>query len=86
MSIVLELTPEVEEELQAQADARGVTLADYAREILAQRAAHCDSAPAGRHANNLYELFAPVRGLLTDEEVEQSFARNRLPSRPIDLE
>ena len=37
-------------------------------------------------AKNLSELLAPVRGLLTDEEVDTLFERNRSPSRPIDLQ
>jgi Arc/MetJ-type ribon-helix-helix transcriptional regulator len=34
---------------------------------------------------NLFELFAPVRGLLTDDEIDTLFARNRSMSRPVDL-
>ena len=34
---------------------------------------------------NLVELFEPVRGLLTDEEIDTLFSRDRSPSRPIDL-
>jgi Arc/MetJ-type ribon-helix-helix transcriptional regulator len=34
---------------------------------------------------NLFELFAPVRGLLTDQEIDTLFARNRSMSRPVDL-
>jgi hypothetical protein len=34
---------------------------------------------------NLFELFAPVRGLLTDDEIDTLFARNRSGSRPVDL-
>jgi hypothetical protein len=36
-------------------------------------------------AKNLVELFEPIRGLLPDEEVDVMFARNRSPSRPVDL-
>ncbi len=39
----------------------------------------------GGQAANLVELFAPVRGLLTDEEINTIFSRNRSPGRPIDL-
>jgi Arc/MetJ-type ribon-helix-helix transcriptional regulator len=31
------------------------------------------------------ELFEPVRGLLTDEEVDRLFSRNKSASRPVDL-
>jgi len=34
---------------------------------------------------NLFDLFAPVRGLLTDDEIDTLFARNRSMSRPVDL-
>ena len=36
-------------------------------------------------ASNLYELFAPVRGLLTDEEIDRLFSRDPSPDRPVDL-
>jgi hypothetical protein len=35
---------------------------------------------------SLPEIFEPIRGLLSDEEVDRLFARNRSPSRPVDLE
>jgi len=31
------------------------------------------------------ELFRPVRGLLTDEEIDWLFSRNRSAARPLDL-
>lgn len=42
------------------------------------------STPAAQAAN-LVELFEPVRGLLTDEEIDTIFSRNRSASRLIDL-
>ena len=36
-------------------------------------------------ATNLIDLFEPVRGLLTDEEVDALFKRNPSPGRPVDL-
>jgi len=36
-------------------------------------------------AKNLVELFSPVQGLLTDEEVDTLFTRNPSTSRPLDL-
>lgn len=36
-------------------------------------------------APSLYELFAPVRGLLTDEEIDYCFSRNPSTGRPVDL-
>jgi hypothetical protein len=40
---------------------------------------------AERTGQSLIDVCAEVRGLLTDEEVDTLFARNRMPSRPIDL-
>jgi len=37
-------------------------------------------------ARNLFELFAPVRGLLTDEEIDRMFSRTPSASRPVDFE
>ena len=34
---------------------------------------------------NLVELFAPLRGMFTDEEIDTLFSRNRSTSRPLDL-
>ena len=34
---------------------------------------------------NLVELFAPLRGQFTDEEVDTLFSRNRSSARPLDL-
>jgi hypothetical protein len=44
----------------------------------------CNAVVVGRD-RNLFDLFAPVRGLLTDEEIDTLFARNRSMSRPVDL-
>jgi hypothetical protein len=33
----------------------------------------------------LVEAFAPIRGLLTDEEVDRMFTRNPSAARPVDL-
>jgi hypothetical protein len=35
---------------------------------------------------NLVEVFEPIRGLLTDEEIESVFGRNLSTGRRIDLE
>ena len=34
---------------------------------------------------NLVELFAPLRGQFTDEEIDTLFSRNRSTARPLDL-
>jgi hypothetical protein len=88
MTITLELPPEIERGLSALAEAKGVTVADYAQQVLAREVA-VDPKPAGAaevQPNNLADLMAPYRGLLADEEIDLYFSRNRMPSRPIDLE
>jgi len=42
-----------------------------------------DASPG--EPKNLFELFAPVRGLLTDDEIDTLFARDRSVGRPVDL-
>ena len=58
----------------------GVSLSEHACEILAR--ASVVTIPETREATgkapeakNLYELFAPVRGLLTDQEIDFYFSR-----------
>ena len=69
-----------------QAAAQGRAFEAYAARLL-EEAAHLpaasvkSAAPAG--ANDLVELFAPVRGLFADGELD--FSRNPSTGRPIDL-
>jgi len=91
MNLTLELRPDIERNLLVQAEARGLSLSDFAKEVLTQQATspalqdRQEACPPSHSAENLYELFAPVRGLLTDEEIDQCFARTRTSSRPVDL-
>jgi len=41
--------------------------------------------PNTRTGQALIDVFAEIRGLLTDEEIDTMFARNRYPSRTVDL-
>ena len=87
MTLTLDIRPEVQAELARQAAAQGRAIETVAASLL-EGAVHLPAAPAIAHAaqaRNLVELFEPVRGLLTDEEIDTIFSRNRLPSRPIDL-
>ena len=43
------------------------------------------SARTASPAKNLFELFAPIRGLLTDEEIDTLFSRNPAAGRAVDL-
>ena len=85
MTITLELQPEVEKGLLAQATARGMSLGEYVKEIVA-REAHVSAEPARRTGQDLIDACAKVRGLLTDEEVDTLFQRNPSFSRPVDFE
>ena len=87
MTITLDLAPDIEQGLLAQAQAKGLSITDYVEEIVEQQARQTAPSPApSSPAKNLFELFAPVRGLLTDEEIDTYFSRNRSPSRRVDLE
>jgi hypothetical protein len=44
-----------------------------------------DEQSRAAQAANLMELFEPVRGLLTDKEVDTLFSRNPSLGRPVDL-
>jgi hypothetical protein len=84
MSITIDLQPEIERGLLAQAEAKGVSLTDYALEILS-REAHVSGNAPHRTGQALIDVCAEVRGVLTDEEIDAMFARNRSMSRPVDL-
>lgn len=92
MTITLNLQPEIEQGLLARAAARGVSLAEYIQGIVAQEVGADASAKAqglfsesrASQAANLMELFEPIRGLLTDEEVDTLFSRNPSTGRPVD--
>jgi len=44
-----------------------------------------DEESRAAQAVNLMELFEPIRGLLTDEEVDTLFSRNPSIGRPVDF-
>lgn len=89
MTITIDLPPEIERGLQALAETRGVTLAEYAREVLTRSAsedlARRSPEPGAISAKDLFELLAPVRGLLSAEEADTLFARAPSTGRPVDL-
>jgi hypothetical protein len=86
MTITLDLQPEIERGLLAQAQAKGVSLAAFAQEVLAREAKVAAAPPPRRTGQELIDVCAQVQGLLTDEEVDAFFSRNPLPGRPVDLE
>jgi hypothetical protein len=99
MTITIDLQPDVERGLLAHAAARGLSLIDYVQDMFAREAGAAAPTAHGRtgqelvdagaaraaQAANLIELFEPVRGLLTDEEVDTLFTRNPSSGRPVDL-
>ena len=85
MNITLDIRPETQAELARQAAARGRAVEAVAAELL-DEALHVPPSTAEKTAaKNLVELFAPIRGLLTDDEIDRMFARNPSPARPVDL-
>ena len=92
MTITLDITPEIERGLLAQAQHHGLSLHDYVLEIVTREVQNPETATAvstakdrAAKAKNLVELFEPIRGLLTDEEIDTLFSRNKSTSRPLDL-
>ena len=89
MTISLDLQPEIESGLVAQATARGLSLTDYLKEIVVREAHIPPPFPTSTHAAQAktpIELFEPVRQLLTEQEVDAIFSRNPSYSRPVDFE
>ena len=86
MTVTVEARPEVEAVLARQAAACGRALEAHAASLLDEAArlpaaSFRSGAPA--EANDLVELFAPVRGLFADGELD--FSRNPSMGRPLDL-
>ena len=66
-----------------QAAANGVEVDSYAASLLERAAQAAADAPSGTTAKDMVELFAPIRGLFADGELD--FSRNPSTGRPIDL-
>ena len=82
MTITLDLKPDIERGLVAQALAKGVSLTEYVQEIVTREAKRSTAPGTGQE---LLDIGARVRGLLTDEEVDVLFDRCHSASRPVDL-
>ena len=86
MTITLDIKPEVQAELARQAAAQGRAIEAIAVALLKEGVQFQAEAPSKTGAKDLVELFEPVRGLLTDEEIDVVFSRNpsmRPPRRPL---
>lgn len=85
MTITVELQPDIERCLSAQAHLHALSLQDYVQQIVA-REAHVVEPPAARRTGQeLIDICAQVRGLLTDDEIDVLFRRNPSTARPVDL-
>ena len=82
MTITVDIRPEVQAELARQAAAHGRAIEAYAASLL-EAAVHVPSAHPATPAKDMVELFAPVRGLFADGELD--FSGDPSTSRPIDL-
>jgi hypothetical protein len=76
MTVKVDLTPDIEAGLLAQAQARGLSLEAYAAQVLQHAATPRDTASGKK---SLVELFAPLRGL------DLQFSRDASTGRPVDL-
>ena len=84
MTLMLDLQPDIERGLLARAQAKGISLADFAQEVLAREALPVEQKGTGT-GRDLIEAGASVRGLFTDEEIDPLFRRNPSVSRPVDF-
>lgn len=87
MTIKLDIRPETEAELTRKAVAQGRAVEAVAADLL-DEALNVSPAPlpATTQAKNLVDLFEPIRGLFSDEEIDRMFSRNPSSARPVDLE
>jgi hypothetical protein len=70
MPIPLELQRDIERGLAAQATARGLSLSNFVKEIVAREPRVPPELPPRRTGQDLIDASARVRGLLTDEEID----------------
>jgi len=79
--------PDLVQRVNAQIQSRRLHDADellkQALDALDEKSPVPEPPPAA--PKNLVELFAPLRGMFTGEEVDRLFSRNKSASRPIDL-
>lgn len=78
--------PELVQRVNAQIQSRHLHDADELIEQALDALDEKSPAPASAASRkSLVELSEPVRGLLTDEEVDRLFSRNQSAGRPVDL-
>jgi hypothetical protein len=82
MTIMVDITPEVQAELARQAASRGRALEAYAASLLEEAAHVPAAAPSKAPAKDMVELFAPLRGLSVAAKITSQIGRNGIvPSR-----
>jgi len=86
MSITLDLQPDVEQELLAQAAARGLSLSEFLKVIITREVNVSSQSSPSRTGQDLIDASAKVRGLFTDEEIDALFSRAPSSARPVDFE
>jgi hypothetical protein len=83
MTMTLDIKPEVQAEIARQSVAQGRAIEAVAAALLEVAVNLPPAAPYKVPAKDLDELFAPVRRVFADGELD--FGRNPSVSRPIDL-
>jgi hypothetical protein len=76
MTITLEIKPEIEAALARQAAANGMGVGDYAASLLEEAANAPSATTQSAAAQDMVELFAPLRGLNLDFERDRDTGRN----------
>ncbi|MBZ5525967.1 MAG: hypothetical protein LAP21_27400 [Acidobacteriia bacterium] len=77
MTVTLNLEPDVEKRLAAQAHERGVSLYDYLQEIVTREALLSADSPSSTKASNLSDLLlnSPFAGANLDLERSRDYPR-----------
>jgi hypothetical protein len=85
MNVNVEIPEDRAPRFQREAQARGLTVDRWLLELAEQNAPALPEEAPSRTGQALIDVCAGVRGLLTDEEIDAMFERNRSMSRPVDL-
>ncbi|MEZ5353241.1 MAG: hypothetical protein R2762_11445 [Bryobacteraceae bacterium] len=82
MTLTIHLRPEIERSLLVKARAKGVPLADYAREVLV-RDAQAAETPRRRTGQEMIDVCARVRGMADDlVRNARAFRKPAVPRMP----
>lgn len=76
MNIHLDIAPDAEEAIRAQAKASGVTLTQYIGQIVTRQARSGSTVAKGATGQILVDASTRIRGILTDAEVDYFFGAN----------